>query len=324
MRKPVVVVLVNLGSPEKPEAGAVARFLRPFLGDRRVVEIPRLVWWPILNGIVIPRRAKRVAENYRSIWMDEGSPIRVYTENLAQALERYFQEGNALQVKVRHAMTYGSPSIARVFEEEQSTGVERFVVIPLYPQYSATTTAAVYDQISRYCLARRDIPDVHVIKHYFDRPEYIKALGDAVHEHWERHGRPERLLMSFHGIPQRNVDLGDPYRGHCEQTAELLAAELNLERSEWGLAFQSRFGPAQWLQPYTDDLVREWAAAGVKNISVISPAFAADCLETLEEISQEYREVFLARGGRDFNYIPCLNDSPRHVEMLANLTARYL
>lgn len=324
MSKSVVVVLVNLGSPEKPEAAAVARFLRPFLGDQRVVAIPKLVWWPILNGIVIPRRARRVAENYRSIWRDEGSPIRIYTEKLTYALQEYFQAGNTLQVKVRHAMAYGAPAIADVLAEEQAAGIERFVVVPLYPQYSATTTGAVYDQISHYCLAQRDIPDIHVIKHYFDRPQYIRALADTVRQHWQQHGQPERLLMSFHGIPQRNVDQGDPYRKHCEQTATLLAAELGLDKSIWELAFQSRFGPAQWLQPYADNVIREWTAAGVKSISVISPAFAVDCLETLEEISQGYRRIFLEGGGQSFGYIPCLNDSMRHVEMLASLTARYL
>lgn len=348
MSKPVVVLLVNLGSPERPNAEAVAGFLRPFLSDRRVVEIPRWVWWPILNGIVIPRRAKRVAKKYESIWMEQGSPIRVFTERLAEGVQQHFSgtssagaESNAgaessaepgssaatthrAGIKVRHAMAYGSPAISDVLAEEQQAGVEQFVVVPLYPQYSATTTAAVYDQIARYTLAARDIPDIRVIKYYYDQPDYIQALAASVRARWTQEGRPQRLLMSFHGIPQRNVELGDPYHQHCLRTAELLADELGLEPSDWGLAFQSRFGKAQWLKPYTDQLITEWAKEGVKSLSVISPAFAVDCLETLEEISQEYRDLFFQQGGESFDYIPCLNDSAMHVKMLANLTAHYL
>lgn len=330
MSKPVVLLLVNLGSPERPDAEAVSRFLRPFLSDQRVVEIPRLIWRPILNGIVIPRRAKRVAKKYESIWMEQGSPIRVFTERLAEGVQQHFSSNTDVAsrigavIKVRHAMTYGSPAIADVLAEEQQAGVERFIVLPLYPQYSATTTAAVYDQVARYTLAARDIPDVHVIKYYFDQREYIQALAASVRAHWAQNGRPERLLMSFHGIPQRNVELGDPYQQHCLITAELLAEELDLESSDWGLGFQSRFGRAQWLKPYTDDVLKEWAKEGVKSVAVISPAFAVDCLETLEEISQEYRDLFLEQGGESFAYIPCLNDSSTHVKMLAHLTAHYL
>lgn len=324
MRKPVVLLLVNLGSPERPDAAAVTDFLRPFLSDQRVVEIPRWIWRPILNGVVIPRRAGRVAKKYESIWMEQGSPIRVFTERLAEGVQQHFVAKGRDGIRVRHAMAYGSPSIATVLTEEQSAGVERFLLLPLYPQYSATTTAAVYDQIARYTLAVRDIPDIRVIKHYFDQPEYIQALAASVRAHWMQASRPERLLMSFHGIPQRNVELGDPYQRHCLRTAELLAEELGLAPSDWGLGFQSRFGRAQWLKPYTDDVVKEWAQAGIKSIAVISPAFAVDCLETLEEISQEYRALFLEQGGESFDYIPCLNDSSIHVEMLAYLTTHYL
>lgn len=338
MSKPVVVLLVNLGSPERPDAEAVAAFLRPFLSDRRVVEIPRWVWWPILNGIVIPRRAKRVAKKYQSIWMEEGSPIRVFTERLAAGVQQRLSATNNAQtrsnpgetlkgrpeVKVRYAMAYGAPAVSEVLAEEQQAGVEQFVVLPLYPQYSATTTAAVYDQIARYTLAARDIPAIQVIKHYYDQPDYIQALAASVRAHWTQDGRSQRLLMSFHGIPQRNVELGDPYHQHCLRTAELLADELGLESADWGLGFQSRFGKAQWLKPYTDELIKEWAREGVKSLSVISPAFAVDCLETLEEISQEYRDLFFQYGGESFDYIPCLNDSGIHSKLLANLTARYL
>lgn len=324
MSKPVVFLLVNLGSPERPEAGAVARFLRPFLSDRRVVEIPRWIWLPILNGIVIPRRAKRVARKYQSIWMQQGSPIRVFTESLTEKLQQHLSSHSRTEIKVRHAMAYGSPGIAEVLAQEQQAGAGQFVVMPLYPQYSATTTGAVYDQIARYTLLKRDIPAIHVIRDYFDHPDYIRALADSVRAHWIRNGRSERLLMSFHGIPQRNVELGDPYGQQAFKTAELLAKELGLAASEWGLGFQSRFGRAQWLRPYTDEVVKDWASEGVKSLAVISPAFAVDCLETLEEISQEYRQLFLAQGGETFDYIPCLNDSLDHVNMLEKLTSSYL
>lgn len=324
MSTPIVLLLVNLGSPERPDAASVTDFLRPFLSDQRVVEIPRWIWRPILNGIVIPRRAGRVAKKYESIWMEQGSPIRVFTERLAAGVQKRFASEGRNDVRVRHAMAYGSPGIATILAEEQGAGVERFIVLPLYPQYSATTTAAVYDQIARYTLAARDIPDIHVIKYYFDRPEYIETLAASVRNHWNQTDRPERLLMSFHGIPQRNVELGDPYQRHCLQTAELLAEELGLRSSEWSLGFQSRFGRAQWLKPYTDDVIKEWAQAGIKSVAVVSPAFAVDCLETLEEISQEYRALFIDQGGESFDYIPCLNDSSLHVDMLTRLTARCL
>ncbi len=317
------VVLVNLGTPVRPESGAVRSFLREFLSDRRVVEIPRLIWWPILYGIILPWRPARVAKLYQQVWQSEGSPLKVITERQVGALQALFdqREGEAAP-SICYAMTYGAPKLKDQVARLQEQGVERIVVLPLYPQYSATTTAAVYDQYAEL-LRLRNVPNIQFNKDYSWRADYIAALAQSVRDYWQEHGRGQRLLLSFHGIPKRCVDLGDPYYEQCVATANDLAKALGLAGDEWALSFQSRLGKAEWLKPYTDKLLQQWGQQGVESVDVICPAFAADCLETLEEINGENRQLFLESGGKSFAYIPCLNDSSAHIEMMAAIISEY-
>ena len=322
------ILLVNLGSPQTATRRGVAEFLRPFLLDRRVVELPHLLWWPLLNGLVIPLRAGRVAKAYESIWTASGSPLRSHTQNLALQLQDALAGENAgdpanpehpERVKVRWAMTYGDPGIAETLQQLLGEGVERTLVVPLFPQYSATTTGPVYDQLADFVKRQRNIPDLRVVRNYPDFPAYISALAESVRAHWRVHGRGERLLMSFHGIPKRCAELGDPYPEDCERTGRALARALDLQPGDWQIAFQSRFGRQEWLRPYTDETLRGWAHAGVGCVDVICPAFAADCLETLEEIAVQGDELLRASGGRVLRLIPCLNDSAEHVMALRAL-----
>jgi len=319
------VLLVNLGSPQTPTRRGVARFLREFLLDSRVVELPRPLWWCILNGLVIPMRAARVARTYESIWMPEGSPLRVYTERLAAAVAQCFpQRANAPQVLVTSAMTYGGPSIAAQVASLRTAGAREILLIPLFPQYSATSTGAVYDVVARLVQNSRDIPDIRVVKSYPTFPPYIAALAASVRDHWERQGRAQRLLISFHGIPQVCAERGDPYPIECRATALALAEALELADADWIMAYQSRFGRQQWLQPYTADTLRMLAGSGITSVDVICPAFATDCLETLAEITEESGELFRAAGGERLALIPCLNDSELHVAALKMLIERKL
>lgn len=318
----LAVLLVNLGSPAQPEASAVARFLRQFLGDPRVVEIPRVLWWPLLNLVIAPLRARRSAEKYASIWWDEGSPLRVILARQVAALQTLLQQRyGGREIAVVEAVSYGEPAIARQLAAMQAAGYERVVVLPLYPQYSGTSTGTVFDQVADYVRMRREPPAFSIVRDYCDHPLYIEALAESVREHWDSEGRGDKLLMSFHGIPVANVDKGDPYQRHCETTAEMLAEALGLEPSQWQLSYQSRLGPASWLGPDTSACLQELAQNGCERVQVLCPAFSADCLETLEEIALENRELFLAAGGTTFEYIPCLNDRPAHIEMMARLVA---
>lgn len=319
------VLLVNLGSPAAPDAAAVRRFLRPFLGDRRVVEIPRTLWWPLLNLFILPFRAPRVAKLYQRIWMAEGAPLQVHLERLREAVAARLHAGGAGdQIEVRAAVTYGAPAIADQLDALMAAGSDEVIVIPLYPQYSATTTAAVFDAVSRWMWQRRDLPGLTLVKDYHDHPRYIEALAQSVRTAQQQFGTPERLLFSFHGIPQANVDQGDPYARHCHRTAEAVAQALGLELGQWQVAFQSRFGPAQWLQPYMDAAVKALAAQGVRHLQVISPSFSLDCLETLDEIDHEYRQLFLSQGGERFHYVPALNAGDSQVELLVELISCHL
>jgi len=319
------VLLVNLGTPEQPTASGVRRFLKEFLSDRRVVEIPRLVWWPILHGFILPFRPKRVAQAYQSVWMAEGSPLRVITEQQCQALAQSLVQTSPENAPlVRYAMSYGKPSIAEQLKTLQSQGVEKIALIPLFPQYSATTTAAVTDQLAKWQLQQRDIADVRICKSYFQRRRYTQALADSVRQHWRNSGQAEKLLISFHGIPKRCIDLGDPYLQHCQATAENLAQALGLSSDQWSISFQSRLGRAEWLQPYTNELIAAWAGQGINSIDAICPAFSADCLETLEEIAVEAAQEFKAAGGESFSYIPCLNAGPDQVALLQEITQELL
>lgn len=319
------VVIVNLGTPSAPTTQAVRLFLKEFLSDPRVVEVSRIIWNCILHGIILPFRSPKVAAAYEKIWWENGSPLRVITESQVALLDAKLHDSMGSNAPlVRHAMTYSGPSIAAVVDELLQEGAEHILLLPLYPQYSATTTGSVYDRVTEIVTQSRNIPELQVIKQYFDHPLYIDALAQTVREHWQKDGRPSRLLMSFHGIPQRNCDLGDPYYEQCKTTASLLANQLNLSADEWQLSFQSRLGRAQWLTPYTIDVVESWGKEKLQSMAVICPAFSADCLETLEEINVENRKVFQDNGGGRFSVVTCLNDHAAHIDLMAALVKSYL
>lgn len=313
------VILVNLGSPHAATPASVAAFLAEFLSDPRVIELPSMLWQPVLRGIVIPLRARRVAHAYASIW-DDGSPLRVIALRQTESLQHRLREvhGDAAPW-VRFAMTYQGPSIAEVMTDCQRHGIDRIAVLPLYPQYSATTTGAVFDQVARHLAATRALPEVHLFRDYHDAPGYIVALAASVREHWDRHGRAAHLLLSFHGIPESAATKGDPYPLHCARSAALLADALGLRRGQWTLAYQSRFGRERWLMPYTSETLCRLAAEGVRAVDVMCPSFAADCLETLEEMAVMNRTTFLDAGGSEYRLITCLNDRDDHIAMLGEL-----
>lgn len=318
-------ILVNLGTPSAPTPSAVRRFLRSFLSDPRVVEVPRPLWWLILNLFILPFRPRAVSVKYRAIWWEGGSPLQVITQRQTDAVLRAFrQQWGDRAPRVLYAMSYSDPTLTSVLETCRRDGVQRIILLPLYPQYSATTTAVIFDQLSHSLRQWRDLPSVTMIKHYGAEPAYIDALATSVRDFWAEHGRTERLLLSYHGIPRRNVDLGDPYYRECQETAALLRNALGLDDTQLAVSFQSRLGRAEWLQPYTSDVLEEWGRATVKSVAVLCPAFSADCLETLEEINQEGREIFQHAGGGQFHYIPCLNDQPAHIDMLCSVLRQHL
>jgi len=287
------VLLVNLGTPSAPTPEAVRAYLAEFLSDRRVVPLPRLLWLPVLHGLVLPKRSKQAAEKYRQIWLPEGSPLRVYTARQAELL------ADKLHLPVAYAMRYGEPSIASTLPR-----LEDPVVVPLYPQYAASTTQSVLDVLPRH---------LHVVGDFHDHPKYISALGENVRRYWARNGRGPMLLISFHGLPKKGAEL---YETQCRRTAELLAKNLSLKEGEWRLVFQSRFGYAKWLEPYADITLGQLPREGVARVDVVCPGFVADCLETLEELGLRGREIFMAAGGREFHLIPCLNESPEWIQAL--------
>ena len=318
------VLLVALGTPASPSAAAVRRYLGEFLSDPRVVKLPRALWWLILHGIVLRTRPSASAEKYAKIWTSEGSPLAVHTARQAKLMRGYLGERGRKQgapaPAVDYAMRYGEPSVARVLERLAGEGVSRVLVVPLYPQYAESTTASVEDALAQYRAIARKPVELRMVRHFPDHPGYIRALAALVRDHQERNGPIERLLMSFHGLPQRAVDLGDPYRDESVLTARLLAKEAGLREGQWQLCFQSRFGRARWLQPYTAATLEAWGREGVSRVDVMCPGFVSDCLETLEEIGMEGRATFLAAGGKEFRLIPCLNERHEWIEALADLT----
>ena len=317
------VLYCNLGTPDAPTAPAVRRYLAEFLSDPRVVEIPKLVWWPILHGIILRVRPAKSAAKYASVWMAQGSALKVWTEAQALGLRASLAE-RGHGVDAHYAMRYGQPAIAAQLDTLAASGVNRILVLQAYPQYSATTTASVLDAVGAWSRRQRRVPELRFVNDYHDDAGYIAALADSVQRHWAQHGRGELLLMSFHGIPARNIALGDPYQAQCQATARLLAQQLGLSDQQYRLTFQSRFGRAKWLEPYTEPTLRALAQQGTKRIDVMCPGFPVDCLETLEEINMEAREAFLESGGEAFGYIPCLNDSPRWAQALADIADRHL
>jgi ferrochelatase len=317
------VLLVNLGTPDAPTPDALRRYLAQFLGDPRVVEIPRWIWMTILHGIILRVRPAKSARKYASIWTAEGSPLKVWTERQALALQQAFDHAGQ-PVLVRYAMTYGSPSIASQLDSLKAEGATRILILPAYPQYSGTTTASVIDAVSRWSQQCRAVPELRFVNRYHDDAGYIDALAQRIEAHWHDHGRGDQLVMSFHGVPERTLKLGDPYHCECYKTARLLAERLGLSPEHYRVTFQSRFGKAKWLEPYTEPSVRTLARSGVKRVDVVCPGFTSDCLETLEEIAMEVREAFLTEGGEVFHYIPCLNAEPRWIEALAGIARQHL
>ncbi len=317
------VLLCNLGTPDEPTAPAVRRYLAEFLSDPRVVEIPRLLWWLILHGVILRVRPAKSAAKYASIWLPEGSPLLVWTRKQSLLLAGTLGE-RGHKIAVRYAMRYGNPSVASVLDEMKAAGVTRVLVLSLYPQYSGPTTASVVDAVTAWMQRTRALPELRFVNRYHDDPGYIAALAARVSAYWMTHGRPDKLVMSFHGVPERSLHLGDPYHCECLKTARLLSEQLGLTPTQWTLTFQSRFGKAQWLQPYTEPTLRALAAQGVQRVDLVCPGFATDCLETLEEIGVEARDAFLAAGGKEFHYIPCLNDQPQWIAALATIALQHM
>ncbi|WP_420476015.1 ferrochelatase [Noviherbaspirillum sp. ST9] len=317
------LVLVNLGTPDEPTTPAVRRYLKQFLWDPRMVEIPRALWWLILHGVILPFRSSKSAAKYASIWTQEGSPLLVHTKKQAALLRGYLGE-RGHDVQVAYAMRYGSPSVAQVVDKLKADGCDRILILPAYPQYSATTTASIFDAVFSHYAKVRNVPELRFVKHYHDNEGYIDALKNSVLAHWEVHGRPDKLVMSFHGVPKRTLLLGDPYHCECHKTARLLANALRLTPEQYIVTFQSRFGKAEWLQPYTAPTVQKMGKEGVRRIDVLCPGFSSDCLETLEEIAMEVKQDFLTAGGKEFHYIPCLNEDPAWITALAEIAEQHM
>jgi ferrochelatase len=313
------VLLVNLGTPDAPTAPAIRRYLAQFLSDRRVVELTPLLWLPILHGLILPFRPRRLVHAYEQVWTAEGSPLLAIGRRQAAGLQALLGQALGREVPVALAMSYGNPSIPAALAELEAKQARRIVVLPLYPQYSGTTTAAALDQLFGLLRERRWLPELRTINSYHDEPGYIAALADSVRAHWAEQGRGGHLLLSFHGLPQRNVLAGDPYYCQCQKTGRLLAGALGLDEGSFSVSFQSRFGKLPWVQPYTEPVVQALAARGVRELDVICPGFAADCLETLEEVRLRYGASFRAAGGGELRYIPALNDGAAHLQALRDL-----
>lgn len=317
------VLYCNLGTPDAPTPAAVRRYLAEFLSDPRVVEIPRIVWLALLYAVILPLRSAKSAHKYAAIWTSEGSPLKLWTERQAKRLQGWLGE-HGHRVIVRYAMRYGNPSIASQLDALKASGATRILVLPAYPQYSGATTASIIDAVTAWSAHIRNVPELRFVNRYHDDGAYVQALGRRIRAHWLANGRGDHLVMSFHGVPERTLRLGDPYHCECQKTARLLAAELGLEKPQYTLSFQSRFGKAKWLEPYTEPTLRALAKRGIAKVDVVCPGFTGDCLETLEEIGIEGRQAFLASGGKDFQYIPCLNDEPAWIAALGALAERNL
>ncbi|SEH04627.1 ferrochelatase [Candidatus Venteria ishoeyi] len=325
------ILLCNLGSPEAPTAKAVRRYLAEFLSDPRIVEMPRWLWKLVLHGIILRTRPRRVAKNYQKIWTPTGSPLLNISRRQLALLQQQLAPTETSTLKFALGMSYGKPALSDALESLRAANAQRIIVLPLYPQYASATTGATWDGITQVLKSWRWIPELHFISHYHDHPLYIQALVDAIKDYWAQHGRPDKLLFSFHGIPKETMLAGDPYFCESQKTARLVAEQLaqQLEQQvawqlDWSVTFQSRFGPKEWLQPYTDHTLQALGKAGCKRVDVICPGFAADCLETLEEINEENRGYFLQAGGEAFHYIPALNDNPSHIKALAAVLSPYL
>ncbi|NKB76558.1 MAG: ferrochelatase [Gammaproteobacteria bacterium] len=324
------VLLTNLGTPDSYKTSDVRKYLKEFLWDHRVVEVPRPIWWFVLNLIILNTRPAKSAKAYQKVWTEKGSPLMSISMDILDGIRTQFESDKSPfmdQKPVIHlefAMRYGNPSLASGLAALRDKGVDRILVLPLYPQYSATTTASTFDAVAKEVSKWRKIPELRFINHYHDDENYITALASKINQHWDAHGRAEHLLMSFHGIPQAYFEAGDPYHCECHKTGRLLAEKLELSESQWTLSFQSRLGPKQWLKPYTDHTLMAMPEKGIKNIQVVCPGFSADCLETIEEIAMENRDTFMESGGELYEYIPCLNNSAEHLFALEALIRKHI
>ena len=318
------ILLINLGTPDAPTRQALRAYLKQFLSDPRVVEIPRWLWWLILHGIILNTRPGKSAQKYAQIWTSEGSPLLAHTRKQAKMLQGYLGERTKAPLVVEYAMRYGNPSIPSVMARLKQQGCERILALPLYPQYAASSTASALDAVFHTLLQSRNMPELRTVRHYHDHPGHIEALANSVREHWQQHGRPDQLIMSFHGVPRYTLDKGDPYHCECHKTGRLLAEALGLKPDHFQITFQSRFGRAEWIQPYTAPTLQMLGKKGVKRVDVICPGFAADCLETLEEIAMECKADFLNAGGQEFHYIPCLNERDDWIRALSDITLNHL
>lgn len=318
------LLVVNLGTPEDATTPAVRRFLKQFLSDPRVVEYPRWLWWLILNGIILRIRPSRSAEAYRKIWTEKGSPLMLYSRAIADGIAQQLEQRMPGAINVELAMSYGEPSIDAAVDRLLAKGARRLLVLPMYPQYSGTTTASVIDAVGRKLGKLRWIPETRFINQYHDEAGYVEALAASIREFWNEHGRGTKLLFSFHGVPRSTLLNGDPYHCQCRKTARLVAESLELGDDEWLLAFQSRVGREEWLRPYTDETVERLGKEGLDRLDVVCPGFSTDCLETLEEIAMQNAELFIASGGKTLHYVPALNARDDHVEFLTDLVQKHL
>lgn len=318
------ILLVNLGTPDEPTGPALRRYLKQFLSDTRVIEIPRVVWSAILHGVILNTRPKKSAVKYAKIWLPEGSPLLVHTRRLAQVLRGHLGDELKSPLAVAVGMRYGNPSIAAAIAELKAQHCDRILLLPLYPQYACSTTASSLDAVTGALRRYRNVPGLRTVRHYHDDPRYIGALAGSVLAYWSRHGKPDKLIMSFHGVPRYTLDKGDPYHCECQKTGRLLAEELGLVKEQYMVAFQSLFGRAEWLKPYTAPTLEQLGKSGVARVDVVCPGFPVDCLETLEEIAMEGKATFLKAGGKEFHYIPCLNESDAWVKALAAIALENL
>lgn len=322
------ILLVNLGTPDEPTTSSVRTYLKEFLSDPRIVEIPKPIWWLILNLVILRVRPAKSAKKYQTVWMKEGSPLRVYTERQAQMLRGYLGEIYKDAPLVVAAMRYGNPSIEAGIDKLKAAHCHNILVLPMYPQYAASTTGSTFDKVAEVLMKKRNVPGLRFIRNFHDHPAFIKAVADNVTAHWAKIGRPDfatdKLLMTFHGVPKFHLEKGDPYHCEAHKSARLIAEALKLKKGEYVVTFQSRFGRAEWLQPYTDKTLEALGKEGIKRVDVICPGFAADCLETLEEIADEGKETFLHAGGSTFNYLPIANDTPAYVGALTEIVSEHL
>lgn len=313
------ILLINLGTPDAPTPAALRPYLKEFLSNRRVIEVPRLIWWPILHGFILPFRPKQSAEKYALIWTSEGSPLKVHTERQTALLAEMLHKTVSNKLVVEYAMNIGNPSVASVMNKMKSAGCDRILIVPLFPQYAASSTAAAMDAVFAALNQMRNMPAIRTVKQYHDHPGYIAALAQNIRDYWEQHGQPDKLIISFHGVPRRNLDKGDPYFCFCQKTGRLLAEALNLEQSQYQVCFQSRFGRAQWLQPYTAETLENLGKSQTRRVDIVCPGFVSDCLETLEEIAIEGKKIFIEAGGKEYHYIPCLNERTDWIAALAEI-----